>query len=131
MYRILTLIFFKNFRRHIILKFCKNLLFISIEDHIIMHTKEKKFFFILKLHSVKYLQHIYLIEINDVNIRQLQNSLAGYSRYQEKFFTFVNSFKTQERLNQNSGQSTKILLPAKKMPGNYHFYQSKLILHLK
>ena len=41
-----------------------------------------------------------LKEINDVNIRQLQKALAVCSR--ENSSHFLNSFKTQQKLNENT-----------------------------
>ena len=44
--------------------FCKNLLFIFVEDHIIICAKEIKFSSYRNCIDIKYLQHFHLIEIN-------------------------------------------------------------------
>ena len=79
----------KNFRGDIVLKFCKNLVFISIEDHIIMSTTGKVFLPIEIIYLfVKYLQHFHLIEINKRRQRHLENSLSIYNRCELKFLIF-------------------------------------------
>ena len=72
--------------------FCKNILFISVEDHIIMRTKEKKNPY-WNYAGVKYLQHFHLVERNKWrHVRQLQNSLPVCSRFEWKFLIFFNTF---------------------------------------
>ena len=59
------------------LKFFKNLAYISIEFH--TSCAQKKYCLVIKVSSI-YNIFILLKQINDVNIRQMQKSLAVYSR---------------------------------------------------
>ena len=68
----------------------KKLLFISIEHHANICTKEQYFSYYWNYMGAKYLKHFHLIEINKWRQYKTVNS-----RYEWKLLTFFNSFKTQ------------------------------------